>query len=270
MTMEPLQVLFEDISLPAFELPGELAKLYGGNFGFADDAVVANFVASIDGVTAIPGEKRSSALISGGSEADRLVMGLLRAWADVIVIGAGTLRSHPSSEWTAAGTLPAVAASLVELRRSLGRHESEPMLAVVTGSGRIDADHPALAHAKVFTTPEGADALAGSLPREAVVTLGSREDELDERAVLDALRAEGYGAVLVEGGPHLLGGFVDEGIVNELFLTVSPSIAGRTSARPRPGLVEGVEFLPDRRADVKLLSLREHDSYLFLRYALGG
>jgi hypothetical protein len=56
--------------------------------------------------------------------------------------------------------------------------------------------------------------------------------------------------------------------VDELFLTVSPLIAGRPPLASRFGLVEGSGFLPDRRLAGRLLSLRRHGDHLFLRYAL--
>ncbi|MGH9107722.1 MAG: RibD family protein [Acidimicrobiales bacterium] len=85
--------------------------------------------------------------------------------------------------------------------------------------------------------------------------------------VLAAVSARGHASVLTEGGPALLGQLVGEGLVDELFLTVSPFLAGRDKT-PRPGLVEGLELLPSRRLPGELLSARRRGSYLFLRYKL--
>ena len=266
--MEPLQVLFEDPLLPSFSLPETLATLYGGSFGFEEDRVVANFVASIDGVTAIPGSERSSQLISGGSEADRLVMGMLRASVDVVVVGAGTLRNHPGARWTAEQAAPSHGAAFAELRRRLGRRGSEPDLAVVTASGKLDPAHPALARAKILTTEKGAASLGERLHGGSIVVLGEDDGAIEPSAAIEVLRRVGDRSILVEGGPRLLGSFVAHGAVDELFLTVSPLLAGRSETDYRPGLVDGIELLPDDPQRTRLLSVRGHDSYLFLRYGL--
>lgn len=54
MSLEPLEVLYDAGGLPAFDLPDELAAGYGGPLGFAEPRVVANFVATLDGVVAMP------------------------------------------------------------------------------------------------------------------------------------------------------------------------------------------------------------------------
>lgn len=90
--LQALEVLFEMPGRAEFGLPGELAELYGGPLGFPEPRMYANFVASLDGVVAIPGEIDSSHAIAAGSKSDRFVMGLLRACADAVLIGAGTQR----------------------------------------------------------------------------------------------------------------------------------------------------------------------------------
>lgn len=90
-TLQPLELLFETPGLADFGLPLELAELYGGSLGFLEPRLYANFVASVDGVVAIPTETESSQMIAAGSKRDRFVMGLLRACADAVLIGAGTL-----------------------------------------------------------------------------------------------------------------------------------------------------------------------------------
>ncbi|MFI2345871.1 dihydrofolate reductase family protein [Streptomyces sp. NPDC019443] len=85
--------------------------------------------------------------------------------------------------------------------------------------------------------------------------------------VLAAIHTQGYTAVLTEGGPHLIGHLLAEGLLNELFLTASPVLAGRTGTS-RPGLVAGLELLPNRPAWMDLISARRRNSYLFLRYRL--
>ena len=78
--MEPFEVLADDTGgLPVVPLPPDLARIYGGELGLAEDCVFANFVATLDGVVAIPSVPGSNALIAGDNDADRFLMGVLRA-----------------------------------------------------------------------------------------------------------------------------------------------------------------------------------------------
>lgn len=266
--LEPIEVLFETPGFAAFELPRELADLYGGSLGFPELRVYANFVASVDGVVAIPTEADSSQMIAAGSKRDRFVMGLLRAYADAVLIGAGTLDASPRGQWTAEHAYPPAAPLYAELRR-LRDQPARPTLAVVSGSGRIDPHHPALAErALVLTSEQGGALLGDRLPRSArIVPLGG-ESPLDPVATIDALREGGHKLILCEGGPTLFGELTAAGLVDELFLTLSPLLAGRSAADRRLSLVEGTEFLPGSGVGCKLLTLRRAGSHLFLRYEL--
>ena len=73
--------------------------------------------------------------------------------------------------------------------------------------------------------------------------------------------------MLTEGGPRLLGQLIRDRLLDELFLTVAPVLAGRADTE-RPGLLAGLELLPGRRDPAWLLSVRRGASYLFLRYRL--
>src|SRR5262249_30671195 len=149
---------------PAFELPEQLASLYGGTLGFDEPRVFANFVETADGVVAIPSIPLSNKLIADGSAADRFVMGLLRACADAVVVGSGTMASSPRGLWTAEQAYPDAAAAYAELRARLGR-PTEVEVAVLTASGGADPAHPVFERgALALTTDEGAAFLAGKLP----------------------------------------------------------------------------------------------------------
>jgi hypothetical protein len=92
----------------------ELADIYGGDLGFPEPCVYANFVASLDGMTAIgPEHPSSGSVISGDEPADRFVMGLLRACAYIALIGAGTLRATPGDVWTPRHVCPEAAGAQV-------------------------------------------------------------------------------------------------------------------------------------------------------------
>ena len=113
-----LEALFETSGPPQVELPAELETAYGGPFHLPEEVVYANFVSSIDGVAAIAGVEMSSATISGGAPSDRSVMALLRAVADAVVVGSGTLREH-GGPWTAERAFPAGADAYRRARAAL-------------------------------------------------------------------------------------------------------------------------------------------------------
>jgi riboflavin biosynthesis pyrimidine reductase len=255
-----LQLLFEREGLPSFDLPEPLRIDHGGGFGLAERCVYANFVASVDGVVALRTDEESGHIISGGSQADRFLMGLLRACADAVLLGAGTFRKAEGNLWHAEHIHPACAPAFADLRRRLGL-SPQPPLVLVTATGEIDPAQPALRDAIVVTTPTGEARLQGRLPPTARVWSGP----IRFGPLVEKLRAQGYRRILTEGGPWLASQLAGEGLLDELFLTRSPSLFGRFTADGRKGLIDGLD-LGGRRVD--LLGVRRHDSYLFLRYAL--
>jgi riboflavin biosynthesis pyrimidine reductase len=263
-----LSLLFEAGQLPAFDLPADLAAAYGGSLGFSEPCLFANFVSTLDGVVAIPALPASNRLIAAASEADRFLMGLLRACCDAVVIGSGTLTASPTSTWTPARAFPAASESFAELRRRLGR-EGEPELVVLSASGNIDPAHPALAAgALVLSSDRGAARLEARLPAPAqVVSLGPGP-ALDARAIAAALADRGHRLVLSEGGPRAIAPLLAAGLVDELFLTLSPLLLGRPGGEERLALVEGVDLLPG--APTRLLGARRAGEHLFLRYSIGS
>jgi riboflavin biosynthesis pyrimidine reductase len=268
LDLPPLELLFEAEGSPAFDLPERLTLAYGGSLGFPEPRLYANFVASLDGVVALPGVIRSNRMIAAYSEADRFVMGLLRATADVVLVGAGTMRSSLETRWTAQHAYAPGAPLFAELRRTR-RQAPRPMLAVLTGSGSVDPRHPALEEGALLLTGErGAARLRGHLPSATTVLALGSEAHVDPVVAVEALRNRGHQLILAEGGPTTLGALVRADLVDELFLTSSPLLAGRSSGRPRPALVEGTEFLPATSVDCRLLTLRRAESHLFARYQL--
>ncbi len=197
-------------------------------------------------------------------------MGLLRAAADAVLIGSGTLQASPTGLWTAESTYLDAAAEWAELRRRLGRPEL-PVLAVVTGSGQVDPGHPAFERgALVLTTDRGARRLAGRLSASSeVVSLGEGR-LVDMTRALGVLRERGNDVVAVEAGPHVVGSMLGDGLIDELFVTLSPVLAGRSDGQTRLGMVAGRELLPDLRIAGALLGARRSGAHLFLHYALGA
>ena len=262
--LAPFEVLFEADTLPDYTLPADLKHLYG-RLGFPDPVVYSNFVSSLDGVVTLGSKPSAGSVISGKYAADRFLMGLLRACADAVVIGAGTLRATPGHLWTPANVYPALATEFTALRSSLGR-SAEPALVLLTASGELDFAHPALAKgAIVITTSGGAKKVGDRLPPTCELVVMGKGGSLDLGKAIGELRNRGLDVLLCEGGPHVMGQLLEDGLLDEAFLTVSPVVAGR-GREPRLGMVEGIELLPANGAWSKLLSARRHGDYLFLRY----
>jgi riboflavin biosynthesis pyrimidine reductase len=109
----------------------------------------------------------------------------------------------------------------------------------------------------------GACALPPSVRVEAVQSVGA----LSARAILDTVgRARPSDMMLVEGGPQLMGDFVAEQCLDELFLTLTPQIAGRDGSVERPGLVVGKRFAPEHPVWGTLVGAKRGGSHLLLRY----
>lgn len=265
--LSPFEVLFEADNLPDYPLPVDLSHLYG-RLGFPAHVVYANFVSSIDGVVTLGSKPSAGSLISGKSQADRFLMGLLRACADAVVLGAGTLRGTPGHLWTPAHVFPALATEFTALRSALGR-SAEPALVVLTASGDLDFSHPALARgAIVMTTSPGAKRIGPRLPASCDLVVLGKGKSIDFGKAMAELRQRGFDVLLSEAGPHVTGQLVADGLLDEVFLTLSPVLAGRGKEK-RFGMVEGIELLPANGAWSKLLSARQQGDYLFLRYGVG-
>jgi riboflavin biosynthesis pyrimidine reductase len=265
--LEPLELLYEVESLPRVELPAELHRLHAGDLGFEERRFYANFVSTVDGVVAIPGIPGSNDLIAADSDADRFLMGLLRAFADVVLIGAGVLRASPGGTWRPERIYPPAANGYAELRRRLGRPET-PEVAILTGAGSIDPAHPLLeSGALVLTSTIGAARLQGRLPpASTIVQLGS-STTVDPLRIVEALQGRGHLRILSEAGPHAFGSFLGAGVVDELFVTTSPLLVGDAGHGPRFRLVEAADLVPLGLGG-RLLGVRRHRSHVFLRYEL--
>ena len=263
----PFTVLADDEDLPRWDVPDQIATLYGGAIGLEEPCLVANFVEALDGVVAVPGLARSHALLGDESEADRFVLALLRACADAIVVGSGTLLSSPTGTWRIDRAYPLAAEALAELRSRRDRSE-QPLVAVVSAGGSLDPAHPVLESGALVLTTKSAEArLRERLPEATEVVAVSDGDAVDLAAAVAVLHERGCSTILSEGGPTLFGELLAARLVDELFLTVSPLLAGRGAAA-RLGLVEGVELMPETRVAGRLRSVRTHGSHVFLRYHL--
>jgi len=212
--------------------------------------VVLNMVASIDGATAVAG--RSGGL---GTPADRAVFTALRALADVIVVGAATVRAE--------GYGP-VRTPEVEQQRRLVRGQTRfPRIAVVTGRLDLDLSTPLFTESvepPIILTGTGpsAEAIAQAATVAEVHVVGGAHVDLG--AGLAALAQLGAGVVLCEGGPNLNGQLLALGLVDEICLSVAPVLAGGDSAR----IIHGAA--PVSPEPMRLDRALEDDGMLLLRY----
>ena len=276
--LAPLESLWEATFDPEMDLPlpAELHRLYGPlRFPPHQDRpyVIGNFVSTLDGVVSLnlPG-KSGGGPISGEFQQDRMVMGLLRAAADAVIVGAGTVRAVRNHVWTPDYVFPQLADLYAALRAELGK-EGPPLNVIVTASGRLNFDQPVFQSGEVpvliVTTPEGRDAIDGRRPPRSVQVVAiDGACSLTAEVILGALSDVGKDdVILVEGGPQLIGGFFAEQRLDELFLTLAPQIAGRDDSVERPGLVAGKTFAPEDPLWGRLVGIKRGGSHLFLRYA---
>jgi len=220
-----------------------------------DVGVRANMVASVDGRVTVDG--RVGALTG---PADQVLLMALRGWCDVLLVGAGTIRAEGYG-------LIDLPEEVVAIRARRGQ-APRPVLAILTGSLDLDPALPVFSEAGLGTRPwlitvAGSDR-ARLGPHAHILEVAAGQDGRPSlHAALQALRAAGLGRVLSEGGPTTLGHMLGQGLVDELFLTVSPVVVGGEGLR--------IVHIPEYQ---KLVELTLRDvlgaaSEVFLRYSVG-
>ena len=263
-------------------LPQRLRELYDGDLHFpATPAqrpfVIGNFVSTLDGVVSykIKGHAGGST-ISGSDPADRFIMGLLRASADAVMVGARTVHDvSPKGLWIPEYTYPDAKHLYTEYRVKVLHKPEFPLVVVVSGSGRLELERAIFrtpgVRTVVITTSAGRDELARAgatkLPSVQIKAVDATGGSIAPLVVLPLLYLQfGVRMLLHEGGPTLFGQFLAADAVDELFMTLSPQIAGRKADAIRPALVQGVEFMPNCAPWFQLLSLKQKAEHLYLRY----
>lgn len=207
--------------------------------------VRVNFVSSLDGAVSVDG--RSGGL---GSDGDRRVFGMLRELAEVVLVGAGTVRAE---DYRGA-------------RKPTRGRDTPPPIAVVTGSAELDPASRLFTDTLVPPIVLTLDSAPRS-QRDRLTDAGADVAVLD-RLTPDALLAElgrrGLHRILCEGGPSLHGALQAADAVDELCLTVAPLLAGGTTGR----IATGPEGAPPR--SMSLVGALESDGSLLLRYRRSG
>jgi riboflavin biosynthesis pyrimidine reductase len=256
-------------------LPPKLARLYG-DFRLPTPRgrprVLSNFVTTLDGVVSLKIQgHEGGGDISGFSAEDRMVMGLLRAVADVVILGGGSLAADPGRLWTAEAICPELAGEFRRLRTAL-KKDTPALRVVVSASGHLEPRSAAFesgAPLVIVTGRAGARRVASlTMPASVQVrVVAGRGRGLSAAKILGAVCGpEAPSQVLVEGGPQLLGGFHAERLIDEQFLTLAPQLAGREADDGRISLVMGQSFAPKDPRWGRLADVRRSGSHLFLRY----
>jgi riboflavin biosynthesis pyrimidine reductase len=275
LKIAPLETLIDLPRGRLAPLPQQLATLYG-NLRLPNrknSFVFSNFVTTLDGVVSL--QKKGHAAgsdISGFSAQDRMVMGLLRAVADAVIVGSGTLDADRRHVWTAADICPELAGAYQLLRTAL-RDPPSALNVIVSARGSIDLRDPVFTSGRVtaliITTPKGAKALLKRKIPSSVLVRTTRRDtrEIHAAAILDEVsRVNAASRILVEGGPRLLGTFYKERCLDEQFLSLAPQISGRDTGDARLSLVMGKSFAPADPLWGSLIDARRGSRLLFLRY----
>ena len=229
-------------------------------YAYPDDLtrcwVRSNFISSLDGGATSDG--KSGGLAGPG---DKALFGLMRELADVIVVGAGTVRveNYGGAQMSAAAR---------QARRDRGQSEIPP-IAIVTASGRLDRDMKVFTHTEVPPLVLTAAAVVADtrdrLGPAAEVIACSGEDNagVDVAVILDVLADRGLRRVLTEGGPSLHATFIDAGRLDELCLSLAPVLVGGQARRISTGA--GQVDTEMRRAHL----LADDAGYLYTRYVRG-
>lgn len=212
--------------------------------------VRANMIGSLDGGATIDG--RSGGM---GSPIDQKLMGLQRDLADVVLIGAGTViaENYPGTK-----AYP----RRQERRSRWGRSELPPW--AIVASRPLPADLRAIvdsARPTIVITADGVEQPEGT----DVIRTGPI---LDPAAALPQLAERGLRRILCEGGPTLLGQLAAGDHVDELCLTIAPTLLGTGSTTP---LLDGTDLLAGRSDDDdpvrwRLVTLLADGDHLFTRY----
>jgi riboflavin biosynthesis pyrimidine reductase len=211
--------------------------------------VRCNMISSIDGAITVDG--RSGLL---GGPPDRQVFAVLRSLADVILVGAGTVRAE--------GYGPARIPPGLRAAREARGQPAVPPIAVVTRSANLDWSAPFFTEAEarplLVTSAEGARRAQDRVP-DVVDVLVAGDERVELPGAVAALHGQGRRHVLCEGGPALNAELAHESLLDELCLTMAPRLVGGSG----PRVLAGDELRPP--VGLEVVQLLEEDGFLFYR-----
>lgn len=257
-------------------LPPKLSRLYGTlrlPVPRSGPLVYSNFVSTLDGVVSLQVKGHSGGGdISGFSGQDRMVMGLLRAAADAVIVGSGTLAADPEHLWTPQAICPELADDYRRLAKAMAKPRAA-LNVIVSAAGAVNLRLPVFASggvdALIVTTRRGAKQLCRNrVPGTVQIQAIRRSGEIPAAEILRAVNRTMAGKrMLVEGGPRLLAAFYKERLVDEQFLSLAPQLSGRETGDARVSLVMGKTFAPRDPVWGRLTDVRLGSRLLFLRYS---
>ena len=268
-------------------LTESLTALYDGRLAFSAQPsrrplIIGNFVQTVDGIVSfkIP-HQSGGGVISGSNDEDRFIMAFLRASADAVIVGTGTLHEDPGHVWTPEFIYPPMAEQFVELRTRLGKTSPHPLNVIVSGSGHINLAERVFwttgVRALILTTAGGQAHLVRQCDPALSPTTEIRvlpgQDVLGPHDIAATLYGEyGVNLLLHEGGPTFFSSFLTTRLIDELFLTIAPRIAGSGILRERPSLAAAVNFDAQEALQGELMSVKRpyRGSHLYLRYRLSN
>lgn len=273
----PFQLLFTDEQAEQPSLPAELRRIYPGDWHpprvDGRPYIFTNFATSRDGrISYNHPDYPGGGPISINNAHDRWLMALLRMRADAVMVGDVTLATEPDHAWTAEFIYPD-GAELFNAVRAAEGYPGKPMLVFLSYDGDLNWDaacwRDSALEIVVATTARGAaninaQDLSELDARVHVLEFGDRAVDLPRLAAL--LHAD-YGVrnLLCEGGARVFANLLDAHLVDEEFVTLSPSFVGRTPEEPRPSYCEGVAWLPPTAPRSNPFSLHRAGDHLFLR-----
>jgi riboflavin-specific deaminase-like protein len=214
--------------------------------------VIANFVASADGRATVAG--RSGAL---GDDGDHAMFHGLREQVDGVLVGTGTLRTERYGR--------ILGKAERRDRRIAGGRSPEPLACILTRSGEIPTDIP------LFTEPEARVVVFSPVEINGLSECAAHTElirldpgELTVTTALRHLRSDyAVASLLCEGGPTLFASLLQEGVVDELFLTLAPLLTGGDMG---PTITSGPELADTQK--LRLGWLLERNGSLYVRYGL--
>lgn len=278
----PFQLLFSDETSAAPSLPESFRSIYPGDWHIppAKDRpyTYTNFGMSRDGRISYNEPNMEEAHhVTKAAPHDRWLMGLLRMRAEALMIGDTTLRlekyhfatTQEVCPWTAQFIWPPDADAFTAYRQAHGMARN-PLLIILSMDGNVSLDHPCFRGEDrpiVFaTTKRGADKMA-TLKRPDTVEIVALGDEAVDLKRLSTLLYAKYGIrqLLCEGGARVFAHMLNNGLVDEEFVTWCPTFVGRAAGRDRPSYTEGVAWMPESAPYSKPLTLHRGGDYLFLR-----
>ena len=210
-----------------------------------------NMIESADGAATVDGHAGGL-----GNPADQRILGLLRALADVVIAGAGTVVTE--------GYGPARAREEYQAARAAAGQPPAPVMAVVSNQLRLDFSSRYFTEAlqRPIVVTSGAappDLLRAAHQAADVIIAGAQV--VDPALMVDALAERGHTRLLCEGGPTFLGAAVAAGVLDELCLTVSPLLVGGPGRR----ILDGPVISPPAQLRLTQL-LIDDDDLLYARY----